>query len=306
MPDLASIAAIIVTYHPNIDQLQCTISALSRNATKIVIVDNGSAEIDWSIFNDKDEHHKIIIKSLGSNIGLAAAQNLGIKILESEGIQYCIFLDQDTIPGETMIPSLLEAWDKLITQGIKVAAISPIYTDSRDQHQYRVVRAPIVTFPKPESYSLNNFIEADFLISSGTFTSLEVLHEIGYMNEGYFIDHIDTEWCLRAKSNGWRLFNIRNVEMRHTLGENVVRFWFLRWRHISIHSPLRNYYMARNTVFLLLSREASFYWRIYHLVRLLQILTFFPIFIPPRLERIKFMLLGLYHGIINKSGKFKP
>ena len=88
------------------------------------------------------------------------------------------------------------------------------------------------------------------LISSGALFPREALLELGLMDEGLFIDHIDTEWFLRAKDRGWRVFGVCDAVMDHGLGERTVMVWLGRWRYLPVHQPFRYYYIYRNSVLL--------------------------------------------------------
>lgn len=77
---------------------------------------------------------------------------------------------------------------------------------------------------------------------------VEVLKKVGLMRDELFIDYIDIEWCLRTASNGYSLYAIPDAKMSHTIGDE--RKLFLG-REVSIHSPLRRYYLARNSIYMM-------------------------------------------------------
>ncbi len=41
----------------------------------------------------------------------------------------------------------------------------------------------------------NGSLEVDTLNSSGSLISCEALRKVGLFDEGFFIDHVETEWC---------------------------------------------------------------------------------------------------------------
>jgi len=73
-------------------------------------------------------------------------------------------------------------------------------------------------------------LETDFMISSGALIPMQVLDQVGDMNESFFIDHVDTEWILRAKWQGFRSFGVCDAIMEHSLGTETFHFWLGRWR----------------------------------------------------------------------------
>jgi rhamnosyltransferase len=142
-----------------------------------------------------------------------------------------------------------------------------------------------------------------FLISSGTLISVDVLKTLGGMRSDYFIDHVDTEWSFRAKQLGYRIVGLPSAVMEHSLGDEVKSIWFFGKRQVSYHSPLRDYYMFRNTLLMLRDVSMSIAWRLHFVWRLVQFAVYFLIFSPLRLERLSKMSLGLYHGLKNVRGK---
>jgi len=75
-------------------------------------------------------------------------------------------------------------------------------------------------------------MECDFLLSSGSLVPLDVIDKVGGMEEELFIDQVDTEWCLRARSMGYRVFGAFGAILEHRLGEAHARAWFDRWPHL--------------------------------------------------------------------------
>jgi rhamnosyltransferase len=98
----------------------------------------------------------------------------------------------------------------------------------------------------PDKFSSE--INATFVIASGCLIRTEVLKEVGLMNGQLFIDYIDVEWSLRAKHFGFNVFITSRAKMAHTIGDNRVN---ILGRTISIHNPLRRYYLIRNSFYLL-------------------------------------------------------
>jgi rhamnosyltransferase len=187
-----------------------------------------------------------------------------------------------------------------VARGCKVGAVGPVYSDPRLGKSwpfYRVSRFGVRALSCAEQSS----IPCDFLISSGTLISLPVIDVVGAMNERYFLEHVDTEWSLRARFAGYQLFGICAARMQHRLGESSIEVPVIR-RRVQVYSPYRHYYLFRNAILLWRERHACLPWKLNEVKRLLYRLILFPIFVAPRLERLKFMLLGLWHGLRGRSG----
>ena len=83
------IYAITVSYNPLIQNLTSQFEKLLPQVDKIILIDNGSKnqnEIQNSI-----NQINVQLKLLTENIGIAEAQNIGIKIATEEEAEYVIF-----------------------------------------------------------------------------------------------------------------------------------------------------------------------------------------------------------------------
>ena len=94
--------------------------------------------------------------------------------------------------------------------------------------------------------------EVSFLISSGTLVPCSALLALRGMRSNYFIDHVDTEWCLRARAAGYLLLVVPEARLYHRLGDSVRRIWFLV-HAIFFTIPQCQTIMFRNTLLMLRS-----------------------------------------------------
>jgi rhamnosyltransferase len=243
---------------------------------------------------------------LGENLGIAYAQNAGIEKSISEGADYILLLDQDSMPSANLAPHLLECILALRKTLPKIIAASPRYRDPRTGFSSLFM---VSRFRIPYRYQPNqqvvpeNIVLASFLISSGTLIDLKKLQELRGMRSDYFIDHVDTEWCLRAQSQGYKLIGVHDALMEHSLGERPRMFWFFGMRNVSEHTPLRDYYMFRNTIFTVKDSKAPIKLNFILLFRLIKYFFYFVVFAPNRMSRMTYMMLGIKHGIFNIDGR---
>jgi rhamnosyltransferase len=147
-----------------------------------------------------------------------------------------------------------------------------------------------------------SWTRCDQLIASGCLIPAEVLLSVGVMNEHLFIDKVDTEWCLRAKSRGFTLLGVPTAHLNHRLGEGQARLWFIRWRALPLHSPPRYYFMFRNAFLLTRMPHAPVRWRMAEVKYLVKLLAaIFVLRIGGRPTR-KAVLNGIRDGMRGASG----
>jgi rhamnosyltransferase len=62
----------------------------------------------------------------------------------------------------------------------------------------------------------NKPVEASFLIASGCLISLDVIKNVGYMDEGLFIDYVDVEWSFGLNQWLFCIFLLKCLEENET------------------------------------------------------------------------------------------
>lgn len=300
MMDNQKIFAVVVTYHPDISHLEEFVSELSLQFEGVVIVDNGtSREVDLIGFSKNNSKVEIIVNS--SNLGIGAAQNIGINRALSKNVTHVIVFDQDSMVLPGFRENLVHAERQLKLQGLHVAAVGPKLVD---QATGKII--PFIAFPngfkrRVSVTSSDQVIECFSLLSSGTLISRESLERVGPLREDLFLEYVDVEWGARARKSGLKSYGVAAATLIHNLGDQRLSVGPII---IPLHSPLRHYYTMRNAVAMQKNTVFPLYWKIYDAVRTLRGFILFSFFNPPRLKQIKFMLHGLYHGVIGKSGPF--
>ncbi|MCU0761872.1 MAG: glycosyltransferase family 2 protein [Hydrogenophaga sp.] len=263
MPTSANaVCAVVVTFNPEIEELARLLRALQAQACDFVVVDNHS--------DNADALQKLVAglpRAKGflpqnTNIGQAAALNLGMAAVKAQGRSLVLLFDQDSAIPEGFCAQMLRAWDEACVDAPgPVAAIGPRLQDPatgrrvpfrRFERLFDRKEQPVTTNPK--------LICADFLITSGCLIALDALTTIGAMRADYFIDNVDLEWCFRARSMGYRLYGTEHAVLNHRIGE-VSSNYLVRKGVVVQHSALRFYYSTRNRLHLHRQPYAPAVWR---------------------------------------------
>ncbi|AVM60710.1 glycosyltransferase family 2 protein [Haemophilus sp. oral taxon 036] len=283
------IYAVIVCYEPTINIITLMNSLIAQGVYPIVIDNSEKCFIDISV-------SKCIYYKVGENIGIAAAQNIGISIALSNGAKAIVFFDQDSMIPDNLISTLYSP----ILEGKSKISV-PIYINIKGDFFYQIVKCNTLGLRKKITpYIGMKDFHTNIAISSGSMVSANLFENVGYMEERLFIDHVDTEWFLRAASKGYRALVVTNAIMEHTIGDNFID---LKVMKIPVHSPIRRYYRVRNA-FLLLK-----YKHIPKLLALREVLfSFFHqfiIFIFSNKKKAYFLYFckAICDGVNNKTGK---
>jgi rhamnosyltransferase len=299
-------AAVLVTYHPDAAELQAVLAATLPQVDRVIVIDNGSP---GDLEGDLAPHlasGRVSVRRLGRNHGIAYAQNRGLEEILAAGYGWALILDQDSVPAPDMVARLLDATAAATAAGLRIAAAGPRYVDPRTGHEPYFVRLGRWRFGQVRcgGNAPGDFIEADWLISSGMLIAAAVLRDVGLTREGLFIDEVDTEWCLRARARGYRSIGACAAVMQHTLGSDTVKVRLNRSRHVPVHSPIRLYYIMRNGLLLARLPHVPSTWWMPNFKRLAAQLVFFSAFIPPRVRNLSMMLRGLRDGLLGVDGPY--
>ena len=146
-------------------------------------------------------------------------------------------------------------------------------------------------------------VEVDGLNSSGTLISIEAYQKTGGFDEGLFIDHVETDWCFRARDSGYRLFATTQARLTHYMGDDVCFYWFFGKRRMPYRSPARHYYIVRNSLLLQKRDYVPLAWKTSNLLKLLFTYFYFGCYASDRLEQRKQISLGLADGRKGVTGK---
>jgi len=298
-----NVAAIVVGYHPEEDILLDLLTSLSSQVQVVVLVDNGDSKNTYN----KALKNKLNIQycELGENKGLGYALNAGFGIAAALGLKYVATFDQDSAPDEHMISALIKAHEELTLSDNTVAAVGPRYFDRREDNK---VYAPFYREENGCIKYLNNeldsqkYVQVDMLITSGMLILTEVWISGLKYDESVFIDYTDPEWCFRARSLGYKIFGCLDIEMPHAASNSppfrIFGLTFFRY------SPLRRYYYFRNTLYFCKLWYVSSAWKKRLLGGVLIRIIVNLLIDEDKFKSFTMMMLGLKHGLKNKSGKF--
>lgn len=297
------VAAIVVLYHPEPASLRFAVQALLAQAQWLICVDNSGCEV--ALLHDIAAMGpgRVCCVDMGGNLGVGAAINRGIEMARNKGCSHVVLCDQDSIPQPGMIGEMLRVEVAGTAWGLDVSAVGPRCVSMDGGHHAHFLRCGSIGFKRVNCKQADDWVVADFLISSGSLIRMSVIDAIGAMDEGFFIDMVDTDWFLRANHSGWVALGACRATMVHRLGEQTRVIYWPRQRTLAIHRPARYYYMFRNRLVLYRRRYAPLSWVVPDMLQLLQIALYFGVIHSARLQNLRMMLRGCIDGLRGVSGE---
>lgn len=119
------IISVLVLYKPSKVLLKENIHSVLKQVDYLYISDNtpgGTVGLDEIIKG----YDNVFYQSMEGNVGIAKAQNYGIKYAIENKYDYIYFLDQDSVTPFGVIKKLEEKMLMIISCGIKVGGVAPV------------------------------------------------------------------------------------------------------------------------------------------------------------------------------------
>ena len=285
------ITCIIVSYRPDIAQLEGLCQCILADGAKVIVVDN--TETPSPISGKLPVRCKLI--ALGKNTGIAHAQNVGVARALEAGAAVLVFFDQDS----RIEPGFLRPLVAPLTLGVPCIS-SPLYVD--DDSNVALPSVRLGRFGLPIAVYQRGAMDpypVDIVISSGTAATREVFAVAGTFDEALFIDSVDTEWCLRCRRKQIPIDVVPSAVMRHRIGGRPIRLG--RWTVLQ-HSPVRCYYQIRNCFHLMRRKHVPLAFALRHMLSVMFSRTVLLFFVEDRHAYIKAYIAALQDGINRIAG----
>ena len=229
---MEKICAGIVLYNPDLDRLKANVDAISCQVEKVIIVDNGSSNVEDVKLLLANYSNLIIIYNQ-ENLGIAKALNQILETAKSNGFEWALTLDQDSVCPEKMIERMYPYADME-----KVGIVCPRFLNTVE------IKEQEKALPETE--------EIEMCITSGSLTNISAWEKSGKFDDWMFIDCVDYDICLKLRQNGYSILRVNDVVIDHCVGSGKkVKFLGLFPTVVYNHSKMRNYYFVRNYVYII-------------------------------------------------------
>lgn len=230
---------------------------------------------------------------LGENIGLANALNSIIKIFQSEDFDYLFLFDQDSQIAKDYIAKMINQYSAVAGYDNRIACLAPRLVDVKHSGVYASHKSLV-------NAVFHNKAILTAATSGCLFTQSSILR-VGYMDHNLFIDGIDHDWCLRAWKKGASIHISCEIALLHDMGNAFIKFGSsLKPIH---SSPIRHYYIVRNSVYMILWKSLPMSWNIREGFKTIRRVIGYPLLSRRSLLSLKMVVLGILHGILKRMGK---
>jgi len=194
---------------------------------EILVVDNGSQDRSGSEVKKRFPFVRLIEND--QNLGFARAVNQG---LQKASGRYALLLNPDTQVKPGTIERLMSFMDAHPKAGISGAQL----LNSNGSKQNSIANFPSLAtellnkhllrwlfpgrFPgKERMYS--EPMDVDSIIGACMMVRRDAWHQVGLLDEDYFLFLEETDWCYRMKKGGWKIYHVPDAEVCHFQGKSA-------------------------------------------------------------------------------------
>lgn len=191
---------------------------------EVIVVDNGSSDGSVSEINKflKDSH-------IISNAKLIPLdKNFGFTGGNIEGLRYCsgkyiILLNNDTVVDENWLYELVGAIDSHPEVGICASKLIVYVTDVIDSAGDGYATS-LKGYKRGEGEDSKRFSQQEYVFGACGGAALyrrEVLDDIGFLDEDFFLIHEDTDLNFRAQLAGWKVLYVPTAVVYHKVRSSI-------------------------------------------------------------------------------------
>ncbi len=279
VPAAASTAAVLVSYHPD-ETFDRRLASLNRQFAAVFWVDNTPGPIAEQQTRSDGAVYTL---PQGENIGLDSALNRGCDAALSAGFDWVVTFDQDSDVAADFLEQQIAFWHM---SPARTFILGCNYSDGGLGDRSRFAQGSYV-------------VECATVITSGCLMCLSQWSKLGKFREGYFIDGVDHEICLRARSRHLVVARHGQVLMQHQIGERSAAYRFLPY----LHSPVRKYYGMRNGVRNIIQYASNEpLWSLQKCISLAWELIVVLLLESGKQAKLKAMLRGVADGVRGRMG----
>jgi len=208
------VGIVILNWNEYNDTATClrSLSDINYSSYSVYVVDNGSTDDSFTKLKQEFSWCNFIQKK--DNTGFASGCNSGILEARSDGCDYVLLLNNDTIVNDNFLSPLVETAESNDT----VAAVGGIiYYPGKEQIWFSggKIYPRAAKIKRDTKLRRSTEYQTDWIISAMMLINVDFLDEYGSLNEDYFFGSEDQELCYYAHKNNWNLYINPKSEVVH-------------------------------------------------------------------------------------------
>ncbi|MDJ0510397.1 MAG: glycosyltransferase family 2 protein [Crocosphaera sp.] len=299
---MPKVFAVILNWNNAKDTINCVNSLLSSDKIpeKIVVVDNGSTD-DSEVVLKKNLPTKCSFIQTGQNKGYAGGMRVGADYCLDNGADLLWFLNNDTVILPNTLSELLASIDRNGLQYLYSPRIlylshpDKVYFGGAYFNTETGIFDTTLKSGSPQYGVTKDDLISDVIQGASFIAPAKIVDELGFMDEDLFLYWEEFDYCFRLAQHGIKFICVLSAEMLHKKEGSPSSESFNL-------NKIRVYYRIRNRV-IFWKRHLRENLKQYVKRELQQHIQWFVKRQGYKDPNIWVSLMGLWHGLIGKSGR---
>ncbi|MEX0961435.1 MAG: glycosyltransferase family 2 protein [Simkaniaceae bacterium] len=222
--DTPKIAVIILNWNGIEDTVECleSLSEVEYPNFEIIVADNGST--DGSITLLRKSFQQVFLLENGENLGFAEGNNRAIKIALDRGAKFLFLLNNDTIVAPDALSAFIAKADRQTILGPKLYTYSdPKRFDhlggnwNQKLGQFDLIGNRVLD----DGIQFEKSLELDYVCGAALFAPRQAFEKVGLLEKRYFLFFEESDFCLSAKKQGFRVLYIPEAKIWHKVSASM-------------------------------------------------------------------------------------
>ncbi|MBU4315077.1 glycosyltransferase family 2 protein [Patescibacteria group bacterium] len=226
------LSIVVLTYKESLDVLKACFDSVenSKNINyELIVVDNGASDATKGLLQS---YKNVTYLRNKENLGFSKAVNRGISIAQG---RYILLLNPDVQFERDVLASMISHLDEDQEVGIASCVIN--YPDGSLQESIRcfpkISDQLLVMLKIPHIFKENKIIDkymmrdvdphktqdVESIMGAFMFIRREVVEQVGYLDEQYFIWFEEVDYCKMTHGKGWKIRHYGDVLIKHHKGK---------------------------------------------------------------------------------------
>lgn len=216
----------------------------------VIVVDNGSTNNSASVIHKA--HPWVTLIEIGKNLGFTGGNNVGIKRAIESGADFVWLLNNDIIAHKNALTIL----DAFSDRAVGIAGSKIYFAPGREYHKERYSKSEqgrVFWFAgglvdwgnmyashrgvdEVDEGQYDMVEETPFITGCSMMIKREVIENIGYLDDKFYLYLEDFDYCLRARRAGYKLMYVPSSVIWHVNAGSSG----------GPGNPMHEYYLTRN------------------------------------------------------------
>ncbi len=222
------IGIIIVNWNGKKDTLACleSLSKLTYTNIETIVIDNGSTNDSVQAISSAFPQITLICNN--ENLGFAGGNNVGIKYAIANKCDYIYLLNNDTVVAPNLLNIFLEHMNALNRPAILGSKVYLFEDQTKFDHLGGIWNEEKAQFDLLHARSIDDGIKfekpiaVDYVCGCSLFAPTLAFQKIGLLEEKYFLFWEESDFCFRAKKNGYCVFVSPQAKIWHKVSASFI------------------------------------------------------------------------------------